>query len=85
MNMIKAFEETLALAREHGLENVGSDTPDADYNHLVDMLEQIKKEPEKFSEGKLGRWLGWAQCAVYMGANGDIPLDELKEINKRNK
>ncbi len=34
-----------------------------------------------FSEGKLGRWLGWAQASVV--AMGLASLEDMKEINKR--
>lgn len=83
MNMIKAFEETLALARQQDLDDMGSDTPDADYAHLEEMLEKIKNNPEEFSDtAKLGRWLGWAQACVYIMSGGEISLAELREINK---
>ncbi|WP_239591355.1 hypothetical protein [Mycolicibacterium tusciae] len=31
---------------------------------------------------KLGRWLGWAQCAV-VAANVGLSLDDMKAINQR--
>jgi hypothetical protein len=33
-----------------------------------------------FSDAKLGRWLGWAQCAVV--ASGVATLTDMKEINQ---
>lgn len=34
-----------------------------------------------FSDGKMGRWLGWAQAAVV--AMGCASLNDMKRINKR--
>lgn len=81
MNIIGAAHDTLALASRHGLDNMSSDKPDADYSHLVDMLVQM--EQGAMSDTKMCRWLGWMQACVYcMGEN--ITLEDLKEINRRN-
>lgn len=45
-------------------------------DHLVSMRERITDD---FSEAKLGRWLGWAQCAVVF--SGVATLDEMKHLN----
>lgn len=56
--------------------------PEVNYWHLQDMCEQILREPQRFSEAKLGRWLGWAQACVVAGGYGT--LHDMKAINKRN-
>lgn len=53
--------------------------------HVRDMLAIMEKGDnpqhpgEKFSDAKMGRWLGWAQAAVV--AMGAGTLEEMKEIN----
>ena len=77
MNQIGAFRETLILANERGMPlNPGSDTG---LDHLQDMWRKI--DIGGFSAGKLGRWLGWAQCAVV--TSGVATLEEMKEINRK--
>lgn len=49
--------------------------------HLRSMYERAKSS--NFSEGKLGRWLGWVQCAV-VAANLGVTLDEMKALNLRH-
>ncbi len=57
------------------------------WDHLREMLAKMEsginpQDSEKgFSEGKLGRWLGWAQASVV--AMGLASLEDMKEINKR--
>lgn len=46
--------------------------------HLRSMYERAASSD--FSEAKLGRWLGWAQCAVVAAAIG-LTLEDMKEIN----
>ena len=48
--------------------------------HLRSMAERITPE---FSESKLGRWLGWAQCALVASGVG-VTLDDVKRINLRH-
>lgn len=55
--------------------------------HLSHMYERVTgkgrldKDPAgEFSEGKLGRWLGWMQCAAY--ARGLMEAEELEELNR---
>jgi hypothetical protein len=56
-------------------------------DHLRDMLRIMEsgdnpQHPgEAFSEGKMGRWLGWAQAAVV--SMGCASLDDMKQINKK--
>lgn len=83
MNQIEAMRDTLALAELRGMDNITSDYPDVDYPHLKDMFIRAQaghEDGQPFSESKLGRWLGWMQCAIYSG--GHATLDELKAINK---
>ena len=85
MNMLEAARETLALARESNLPNCEFDeSPELNYAHLHEMVK--KMETGEFSEGKMGRWLGWIQAAVvYMSLSLDEPitLEQMKEINRR--
>lgn len=61
--------------------------PDLKPEHLRDMLHVMESGVNSqdteagFSEGKMGRWLGWAQAAVV--AMNLSSLDEMKEINKK--
>lgn len=56
--------------------------------HVHEMLETMEsgvnpQDTEKdFSDGKMGRWLGWAQCTVV--ALGLASLEQMKEINRRH-
>jgi hypothetical protein len=72
---IEAFDATLSIARDRNMDGLGGAT---DLAHLEDMRACVTPE---FSRGKLGRWLGWAQCAVV--ACGAASLDEMKEINRK--
>lgn len=47
------------------------------------MLRQIEENSAAFSAARLGRWLGWAQCAATVA--GVLSLDEAKMINKANE
>ena len=77
MNQRQAFDDTIALAVERGM----LELPGTAYGlaHLKDM--QVRLE-DGFSDSKVGRWLGWAQCAVVM--QGIATLDEMKGINLKN-
>jgi len=39
-------------------------------------------ETSTFSEAKLGRWLGWAQCAV-VAADVGVTLADMKALNMK--
>ena len=82
MDQINAFIDTLTFAQEAGMAYCEFETKEVNFWHLQDMLEQITENPERFSEAKLGRWLGWAQCAVVAGGYGT--LDDMKQINRKN-
>lgn len=59
MNQTDAFRETVKIAEQRGMpEMPGSELG---LHHLRTMLTTVNTS--KFSEAKLGRWLGWAQGA----------------------
>ena len=49
--------------------------------HLRRMVATVMAS-ENFSDAKLGRWLGWAQCAV-VAANVGVSLEDMKELNAK--
>jgi hypothetical protein len=71
---LDAFDATVRLAADRGMPNIGIGLS---IDHLRDMRSRITPD---FSRGKLGRWLGWAQCAVV--ATEVATLDDMKEINR---
>ena len=77
MNQREAFRETVALAAARGMPDHGG--AGLDLSHLRSMHGRITDD---FSEAKLGRWLGWAQCAL-VAANVGVTLDDVKDINRR--
>lgn len=78
MNQRGAFRDTLRLADRHGMPELpGSDLGLA---HLQEMAAKV--ECSDFSEAKLGRWLGWAQCAL-VAANVGVSLADMKELNAK--
>jgi hypothetical protein len=77
MDQLAAFRDTIRLARLHDMpERPGNPLGLA---HLRSMLERA--ESGEFSDTKIGRWLGWAQCAV-VAADIGVVLDDMKYINK---
>jgi hypothetical protein len=50
--------------------------------HLRSMYQQA--QAGDFSDAKLGRWLGWAQCAVVAARIG-LTLDDMKDINRSHE
>jgi len=88
MKMIEAFKETLELAVKLGMPEVKDLQPELDYQHLVDMYIRITEaiegfsDEDKFSEAKLGRWLGWAQAALVASGVG-VTLEDVKAINMK--
>lgn len=78
MEQVEAFRETVALAAKHGMPVMpGSELG---LEHLRAMLGTV--EEQSFDEDKLGRWLGWAQCAVVAAGLG-ISLNDMKALNAR--
>lgn len=76
MNQIDALRDTVSLAEQHDMPALpGSDLG---LDHLRSML--ATASAAEFSEAKLGRWLGWAQCAV-VAANVGLTLDDMKALN----
>lgn len=78
MDMKGAFRATVELASK--LWHLRRDSfldSSLSLAHLEDMLATVERE--EFSEGKLGRWLGWAQAAVV--AAGVASLEDMKAIN----
>jgi hypothetical protein len=62
--------------------------PSLSPDHVRDMLRIMEsgsnpQDTERgFSEGKMGRWLGWAQAAVV--AMGVATLEDMKDINRKH-
>ena len=79
MNVLKAMEETVALAYARGMKTSFDDSS-IDFSHIDHMSNVMKRE--NMSYGKLCRWLGWAQACVV--ASGVASLEDMKEINKRH-
>lgn len=83
MNQLAAFRDTIAVADEHEMPELGKESG-LGLAHLRSMYERaqaFQNDWETFSEAKLGRWLGWAQCAV-VAANVGVTLDDMKQINR---
>lgn len=72
----QAFADTVFLASQHGMPL----SPDSDLglHHLM----QMRIRAQNMEGSKLGRWLGWAQCAVVAAGVG-LTLDDMKTINQR--
>jgi len=78
MNQLEAFRETVRLAEKYGMPALpGSELGLEHLRHMA-----ITVETEDFSEAKLGRWLGWAQCAL-VSANMGVTLADMKKLNKK--
>jgi hypothetical protein len=77
IDQLAAFRDTITLAEERGMPEWGGELGLA---HLRSMYEQA--QAGNFCEAKLGRWLGWAQCALVSAAIG-VELDDVMEINAR--
>jgi hypothetical protein len=78
VNQLAAFKDTIDLAEARGMDEHGESLG---LRHLRSMYEQAAAG--EFSDAKLGRWLGWAQCAVVAAAIG-LELDDMKDINRRH-
>lgn len=72
----QAFADTVFLASQHGMPL----SPDSDLGlrHLM----QMRIRAQNMEGSKLGRWLGWAQCAAVAAGVG-LTLDDMKAINQR--
>lgn len=93
MNQREAFLETYELMKDR-LENwtlnwglIMQLPKECQPEHLANMHKVVlandnpQHPGEPFGEGKLGRWLGWLQCAG--AVLGVLSLEESKEINKK--
>lgn len=88
MNQLQAFRDTLDYIEGKGRmdywEQRSKGRPkELRVDHIRDMLRRIEEDSWAFSAAKLGRWLGWAQCAATVA--GVLSLDEAKMINRANE
>lgn len=87
MNQLAAMKETLTRAQECGMADISGFAEGCDYWHLQDMVERAEAAMNapglEFSEAKLGRWLGWMQCAVVAAGIG-LTLEDMKELNREH-
>lgn len=81
MNQLQALRETIALAEKSGM--AAAPGSELGLDHLRRMLDTVEQS-DSFSPAKLGRWLGWAQCAVVAAGVG-VSLDDMKELNTRHQ
>ncbi|WP_235718436.1 helix-turn-helix domain-containing protein [Mycolicibacterium goodii] len=73
---MQAFRDTVAFAEQRGMPDLpGSDLGLDHLRHMLAVLEE-----ESFTPAKLGRWLGWAQCALVAAGVG-VTLDDMKALN----
>ncbi len=79
MNQVEALRETVRMAELHGMPTTAGSGLGLD--HLRAML--ATAHGSEFSEAKLGRWLGWAQCAV-VAADIGLTLEDMKALNVRH-
>lgn len=78
MNQKQALADTLELAEAHGMPELpGSELG---LEHLRQMNATV--QASDYSASKVGRWLGWAQCAV-VAADIGLTLNDMKQINMR--
>ena len=75
---IEAFRKTISYVPVYAHEYDFA-TPTSGL-HLRNMLADIEANRERFDSGKLGRYLGWAQCVAV--ARGFTTLEEMKRLNK---
>lgn len=75
MDMVGAAVETVILATQRNIPAEG----DLGLKHLHEMLDKMRDG--NFSEGKMGRWLGWMQAAVV--SHGVATLEDMKDINRK--
>lgn len=79
MDMLKAMEETLSFALQRGYDNISFDEVGVDFDHLASMYQRASNE--KFSDAKLGRWLGYIQGVLVANQCGN--LEEFKALNRK--
>ncbi|MGL4998002.1 MAG: hypothetical protein ACRC5T_03290 [Cetobacterium sp.] len=76
MQQREAIKKTVELAEKHGMPELPGSL--LGLEHLRYMAEAAQNS--EFSESKLGRWLGWAQCAV-VAADIGVTLEDMKLLN----
>jgi hypothetical protein len=76
MRQREALQATLRLAESKGMPELPGTS--IGLEHLRFMAEAVQS-PD-FTDDKVGRWLGWAQCAV-VAANIGVTLEDMKRIN----
>lgn len=81
MNQLAAMYETLEEARKRGMTQQSGDNPTIDFPHLAEMYDRACIG--NYSEAKLGRHLGWIQCAVVVADIG-LTLEDMKQINLKH-
>ncbi len=80
MNQLAALNETIRRAEDAGMpEMPGSPVGLA---HLRQMA--TTAAANDFGDAKLGRWLGWAQCAV-VAADIGLTLDDMMSLNTTHR
>lgn len=77
MDQLQALRNTILLAEAHGMPGRPGDPTGLD--HLRGM--EVVASTGDFPPDKLGRWLGWAQCAV-VAADIGVTLADMKALNK---
>lgn len=80
MDQLQALRDTVSLAEDCGMPELPNDTDGLGLSHLRDMLSTAQRGG--FSSDKLGRWVGWAQCAVVSARIG-VTLNDMKALNAR--
>ncbi|MEB3023018.1 MULTISPECIES: hypothetical protein [Mycolicibacter] len=78
MNQREALRETVLLGQVAGMPELPGN--DVGLAHLRRMVSTA--EAGDFDAAKLGRWLGWAQCAL-VAANVGITLADMKSLNMK--
>lgn len=81
MKQLEAMGATLLLAGERNYDMTEFEEVGVNFDHLESMYQRVRDNPTGFSEGKLGRWLGYMQGVLV--ANQCCTLEEMKELNKR--
>lgn len=78
--ILAAADKTLEIARELQMDNCDGDKHRVEYDHLLTMRGKM----DDFDDlGKLNRWLGWMQAAVYNHAYDDAEevFEKLRQCN----
>lgn len=78
MNELEILLETIRLAEKHGMPDLPGSA--LGLEHLRSIADTAKAG--SFSPATLGRWLGWAQCAVVASGVG-VTLADIQKINER--